>query len=166
MVAKQNDTRLRKHIRLINNNKRSSLLDKDYRDDDTEEYEEIFLESYVRFTWDPNQQLHSLSFLFRNIFKLHKTTSIIFGLSLNLKRKESFRRKLRSVQRLSSKSVRLGNPNEFPRHPNCRLMRSRNCSTSSQRPTTDSKLRRQSGESRRKMMSSTRSFWGISRFNS
>lgn len=158
MLAKQNDTRLRKHIRLINNNKRSSLLDKDYRDDDTEEYEEIFLESHVRFTWDPNRHLHLLSFLFRNIFKLHKTTSIIFGLSLNLKRKESFRRKLRSV--------RLGNPNEFPRHPNCRLMRSRNCSTRSQRQINDSRLHRQSGESRRKMMSSTRSFWGISRFNS
>lgn len=74
MVAKQNDTRLRKHIRLINNNKRSSLLDKDYRDDDTEEYEEIFLESYVRSTSDPNKQLHSLSFLeiFSNCTKRHQ----------------------------------------------------------------------------------------------
>lgn len=47
MVAKQSDTRLRKHIRLVNQNKPSDVLNKGYQDDDTEEFDEIYLESYV-----------------------------------------------------------------------------------------------------------------------
>lgn len=46
-VAKQSDTRLRKHIRLINQNKKSQYLHKDFKDD-MEEFEEMYLEeSYV-----------------------------------------------------------------------------------------------------------------------
>lgn len=48
ITAKQCDARLRKHIRLTNQNKISNILDKDYKDDETEEFNEIMLESTVR----------------------------------------------------------------------------------------------------------------------
>lgn len=47
MVAKQSDTRLRKHLRLVNQGKTSNVLSKEYADDDSDEYEEKFLESNV-----------------------------------------------------------------------------------------------------------------------
>lgn len=47
MVAKQSDSRLRKHIRLLNQNKPSNLLNKDYEDDESLEFAEICTESFV-----------------------------------------------------------------------------------------------------------------------
>lgn len=46
-VAKQSDSRFRKHFRLLNQKKPSNVLEKNYKDDDSEEFEELYLESYV-----------------------------------------------------------------------------------------------------------------------
>jgi Zinc-finger associated domain (zf-AD) len=46
-VAKNCDSRLKKHVRLVNQGKSSVVLKKNYQDDDTEELEEMYLQSYV-----------------------------------------------------------------------------------------------------------------------
>lgn len=48
MLAKQSDVRLRKFVRLRNQNKNADhVLQKDYKDDDIEEYEEHLVECFV-----------------------------------------------------------------------------------------------------------------------
>lgn len=48
MLAKQSEVRLKKFMRLRNQNKDANhVLQKDYRDDDIEEYEEQLSDTYV-----------------------------------------------------------------------------------------------------------------------
>ncbi|CRL06025.1 CLUMA_CG018904, isoform A [Clunio marinus] len=53
--AKQSDSRLRKHIRLINQKKPSNVLDNHYSDDESEDFEEIYMESYKYFEAAKNE---------------------------------------------------------------------------------------------------------------
>lgn len=54
ILAKQSDTRLRKFMRLKNQKKDGNyLLEKSYKDDDIEEYDEQMLESYVSWIFHP-----------------------------------------------------------------------------------------------------------------
>lgn len=46
-VAKRSDARLKKHIRLLHQNKPSKILAKDYQDEDDEEFNETFMDSFV-----------------------------------------------------------------------------------------------------------------------
>lgn len=66
ITAKQCDNKLRKHIRLVNQNKPSKLLEKDYKDDDTEEFEETILESTVSSERQIKLCYFTLKFSFRN----------------------------------------------------------------------------------------------------
>lgn len=51
-LSKSCDLRLKKHTRLINQKKKSDILSKNYKDDDIEDLEEVYQESYVRNSFE------------------------------------------------------------------------------------------------------------------